>query len=72
MRADVLHGLALGLAVLLTCVVINISPSVLISGSLRYLRAVTLMAQRCTLKNKSCSRGETDSCLPRESHLGVD
>lgn len=37
-------------------VVINIPPSVLISDLLRYLRAVTLMTQRCALKTELQSR----------------
>lgn len=38
------------------CFVINTSPSVLINGRLRYLRAVTLMTQRCTLKIRAAVR----------------
>ena len=45
------------------CSVINIPPSLLINDPLRYFRVVTLMTQRCSLKNRAAVRAKTDSCL---------
>lgn len=45
------------------CLVINISPSVLINDPLRYARAATLMTQGCTFKNRAAVWGRLTAGL---------